>query len=314
MTESELLYPLLAASSVLYGLVAGSFANVAISRIPDDRSLWPRSACPACGAPIAGYDNVPVLSYLWLRGRCRACKTAIPTTYPLVELLGGALAWLCFVRIVPDPSMIDAPHLMMWAAALLFCTSMLIAAFVDLRYRIIPDETSIYAVPGWVIIHAALEASGYDGWLGIGARQAVLGAAAGGGFFATVSILGEALAGREVLGWGDVKLLAAIGAFAGVFPGAFIILLWASLAASVVGVGAMIYARRRLYLPLGPSLAGAALVLSLLGPSTRGTDLERPNPSLVGVPRREAERSLRALWARVRVRKSWANQRRDHGL
>lgn len=265
MTDNEAIYLLFGASTTLYGLVAGSFANVAISRIPEDRSLWPRSACPSCGTAIASYDNLPVLSYLWLRGRCRHCAQSIPPTYPLIELLGGMLGWLCFVRLIPSAAQLDAAHLAVWAATLLFCTSMVIAAFVDLRFRIIPDETSVYAVPIWVIVHAALDAAGYTGWLGIGPREAVLGAAAGGSFFAVISVVGEAISGREVLGWGDVKLLAAIGAFVGVFPGVFIVLLWASLASSFVGVAAMIYTRRRLYLPLGPALTGAALAWVLYG-------------------------------------------------
>src|SRR5690606_22880289 len=96
------------------GLAVGSFLHVAITRLPEDRSLWPRSRCGRCGAPVRPWDLVPVLSWVVLRGRCRDCGAPISPAHPLIELLGGLLAWLAFARFVPDAAALDLPHLLAW--------------------------------------------------------------------------------------------------------------------------------------------------------------------------------------------------------
>ena len=254
-------------TAVLVGLVIGSFANVAILRLPDDRSLLPGSACPRCGAAVRPRDNIPVLSWVILRGRCRDCAAPIPPTYPLVELLGGLLAFLVWRRFVPGPAELDAAHLV--AAALYFALVMdlVIAAYADVRRRIIPDQTSSWAVPVAILGVVALGALGYDGPLAMGWRASVVGAAAAGGALGAIAWVAGWLSGGEALGWGDVKLFALIGAALGAIPGAFLVLLIASLTGAAGGLVGIAVVRRRIWLPFGPSLAFGGIVYVLWGDS-----------------------------------------------
>ncbi len=254
-----------AGSSVAYGLVIGSFLAVCIERLPEDRSLLAPSACTHCGAPVRWYDNVPLLSFLLLRGRCRDCGTPIPRFLPVVEALTAVVALLLFRRIVPDADAIDGAHAGLWVTRLGFVGAMIVAAAVDVKHRIIPDEVTIYAVPFGVLAAFALERAGLEGWWLVPWRSAVLGAAAWGGGFGLVSFVGEFAFGQPVLGWGDVKLAAMIGAFLGVFPGGFAVVFLASVAGSLVGIAATVWWRRRLYLPFGPPLALAAATWAVWG-------------------------------------------------
>lgn len=255
------IYALFSLWSVLVGLVIGSFWNVAIARWPEDRSVVaPRSHCPSCGALVTARDNVPVLSWMILRGRCRSCGWTIPASYPAVELLGGLLGFLTFRRFVPDVLALDAVHVAAAAFYFVFVGCMVIAAYVDVRHSIIPDQTSIYAVPVGLVGCAALEAAGYGGWMAIGWRASVLGALAGGLSLGAVAAAAYFVTGREALGMGDVKLMACIGAFLGPHPALFAILLATSLTNSVVGILVQVARQRRVYLPMGPALAGWTLV------------------------------------------------------
>ena len=247
--------------AVFIGLVLGSFWNVAIARWPADRSvIAPRSHCPSCGALVTARDNVPVLSWVWLKGACRSCGWAIPVTYPLVELLGGLLGFLTFRRFVPDVTALDAPHLVAAAVYFVFVGCLCIAAFVDVRHHIIPDEVSIYAVPVGVIGVTVLDALGYTGWMAMDWRTSVLGALAGGVSFGALAAGAYFVTGREALGRGDVKLLATVGAFTGYHPSLFTILLGTSLSMSMIGLGMTLLRQRRVYLPLGPALAAWTLL------------------------------------------------------
>lgn len=260
------LYGLYAAFSVLIGAALGSFWNVCIARWPDNRSVVrPRSQCPSCGDPVAARDNIPVLSWMLLRGSCRSCGWAIPGTYPLVELLGALLGFLCFRRFVPSPLDLDPAHLGAAVFYFGFIGALVIATYVDIRHRIIPDEVSIYAVPIGVAGCALLQWLGYDGWMAIGWRQAVLGALLGGGFFGILAFGALLITGREALGWGDVKLLAMIGAFLGAHPAILVVTMAASVSGSIIGIASMLWLQRRVYLPFGPSLAGWAVIYLLYG-------------------------------------------------
>jgi leader peptidase (prepilin peptidase)/N-methyltransferase len=248
------------------GAVLGSFAGLAVDRVPLDRSLWsPPSACMACRTPLGWADNVPVVSWVALGGRCRACGTAIPWRYPVIELLGGCLGWLCFRRFVPHPLDVDLPHLMAFGGYLCFVMALVIAALVDVRARIIPEFVSIYAVPVGVALAVALEALGYHGWLAVGWRSAVLGAAVTGGALGFVSWSWYAVTGAEGLAWGDVRLLAMVGAFVGVLPGAWVVVLLASLLGAAVGVASAAVERRSAYLPFGPAVAVSGVIYVLWG-------------------------------------------------
>lgn len=250
------------AFAVVYGLVIGSFLAVCILRLPEDRSLLVPSACPRCGAHVRWFDNVPVFSWLALRGRCRNCGTPISPFYPLVETLTGLLAWLAFRSIVHDVEDLDAIHAAMWVVRFGFLCLLVVSAYVDVRHRIIPDQTSIYAVPVGIVAAACLELMGADG---IGWRQAVLGATFWGGAAAVFSWITWYVTGVDALGWGDVKLIAMFGSFLGFFGG-LAVLMWGSIIGSVVGITAIVVLRRRVWLPFGPPLAIAAAVYALWGP------------------------------------------------
>lgn len=249
-----------------FGLVIGSFLNVVILRGPAEHSLLVPSHCPSCGHRVRPRDLVPVLSWLLLRGRCRDCGQPISAQYPLVELLTGLLAWLAFVRFVPDVHAIDAPHLAAWAVYAAFLADLVVVVFVDLRHRLILDATSIYAIPIGVAAAVLLTSVGYEGVIAVGWREAVLGALAGGAFFGLLAVSVWVVARTEGLGWGDVKLMAMIGAFLGPAPGGFTALLVGSILGSAFGIAAMVMTRRRGTLPMGPPLALGATVYVLFGP------------------------------------------------
>lgn len=250
--------------ALLYGLVIGSFLNVCLVRLPEDRSLLPRSACPSCGNAISWRDNVPVVSWLLLRGRCRHCQTPISAVYPLVELLGGLLAVLLFRRMIADPADLDVAHAAAWVVQYAFLCLLVVAAYVDVRHRIIPDQTSVYAIPFGVAGALLLQWLGYDGWLAIGWQQSVIGAAIWGVTFAFIAWVALYLTDQVALGWGDVKLAAMLGAFLGA-PGTFLVLMFGSIFATVAGIAATLIQWRRVYLPYGPPLALAAVVYVLWG-------------------------------------------------
>lgn len=252
--------------SLLTGLVLGSFANVAISRWAVDQSvIHPRSHCPYCGTTLTARDLVPVLSWLALRGRCRTCESPIPANHPLIELLGGMLGLLVFWRIVPGPSYVDLPHLAAWGFVYVFVLLLLIAAFVDLRHWLIPDQTSIYAIPFGFAASGVLTALGYTGWMYVDPASSVAGALVGAGTLATASLVARFVRGQESLGWGDVKLMGFIGAFVGPLPVLFIVLMLGSFVGAVFGLGHLAITRRGGMLPFGPSLVIAAIAHVLYG-------------------------------------------------
>jgi len=252
--------------AILVGLVLGSFARVCITRWPHDRSVvFPSSHCPKCATPIKFTENIPVLSWFVLRGRAQCCKAEISVEYPLTEALGASLSWLLFQRFIPTLAEIDLAHFLAWGLYLCFALMLLIAAMVDLRHRIIPDQVSIYAVPVGLLGVLMLNFLGYDGWLAISWQNAALGAAVTGGMMAALSLSFLFLLNREGLGWGDVKLLTAIGAFLGLAPGAWFVLTFGSLLGAAVGLSHLLATQRRAYLPFGPALSLAAIAYVLFG-------------------------------------------------
>ncbi len=229
----------------LFGAVVGSFLNVCIFRIPAGVSVVsPPSRCPACEAPIRWYQNIPILSWLVLGGRCAGCKTAISIRYPLVEALNGALWLLSFHYFgLALPALIYA----------LFLSALLVITFIDLDHQIIPNVISLPGViAGFVLSFAVPWLPWYDSLLGALLGAGLLGLVAGGY---------QLLTGREGMGMGDLKLLAMIGAFLGwqsILPVVFI----GSLAGTLIGVPLMLLkgGDGRLALPFGPFLSLGALV------------------------------------------------------
>ncbi|MEE2751209.1 MAG: prepilin peptidase, partial [Myxococcota bacterium] len=242
--------------TLVSGLCAGSFANVCIARMPEDRSVVrPRSQCPSCGHMVRAQDNVPLLSWAVLRGRCRDCEWAIPIRYPAVEALVGVLSLLLFRHLVPAAEFITGASLTTWALYLVFLTMLVATTFIDLRHYIIPDEFSIWAIPAGVAATTLLNYLGQPGipdW-----KSSLLGALLGGGILAAVMGGYWLIRREEGMGFGDVKLLAMLGAWLGALPAVPVIILLSSIAGSIIGILMMFSGDRglRSQIPFGPFLA-----------------------------------------------------------
>jgi leader peptidase (prepilin peptidase)/N-methyltransferase len=218
-----------------FGLVIGSFLNVVIARLPAHRSLWaPRSACLGCGTPIAWHDNIPVLSFAALRGRCRACGVAISARYPVVEL-GTAILWTLAYRAF---GLTDQ-----FAVAVVLLSSLVVITAIDLDHQIIPD---VITLPGTVTGFVANLATGHVSWL-----DSLLGTLVGGGIFLIIIV-----ASGGGMGGGDMKLGAMLGAFLGwkvLLLSIFVsVLLGGALAIGLLAAGRR---GRKDPIPFGPFLA-----------------------------------------------------------
>lgn len=263
--NEDLLLACVQGFAILYGLAVGSFIAAAAVRIPEDRSLMVASSCPRCGHRLGVTDLVPVVSWLWLRGSCKHCGASISPLYPLVETLSALLAWLVARHLFGGIADLDAGHAVAWVMQYGFLALLLLAATVDVRHRIIPNETSVYAAPMGIAGHALLQWLGYDGFLAIGVTESVLGALVWGGFFGLMAWAWINVTGTLGLGWGDVKLALMIGAFLGFAPGGSTAILLGSVIGSVVGLIATAVLWRRPYLPFGPPLALGAAAVVLYG-------------------------------------------------
>ncbi len=232
------------------GLSVGSFLNVCIYRLPRELSIvTPRSFCPQCAQPIRAYDNIPLFSYLWLRGRCRHCRAPISWRYPLVEALTGGIALALYFQY---------GFSLQFALIFLFCAAMIVITFIDLDHRIIPDLISL---PGIVI---GFLLSFFVSWITV--KQSAIGMLGGGGTLFLVAWAYEALTKKEGMGGGDVKLLAMIGAWLG-WESVLFTLFAASLSGSLIGGGVMLLRGegRHYAIPFGPFLAFSAVAYIFCG-------------------------------------------------
>jgi len=240
----------LTAAALALGLILGSFLNVVIHRLPLGLSVVrPRSRCPRCQTPIAPWDNIPVLSFLFLRGRCRHCRASISPRYPLVEILGAACVWLAACTSA-------SPAAAALRAVLLL--ALLAVAWIDFDHHIIPDVISL---PGIVLGLAFSPA------IGVSRTDALAGAAVGAGALYLAGFSYRLLRGASGMGLGDVKLGGMLGAFLG-WKGALLTIILGSFLGSLAGIGLML-ARKgtgRTALPFGSFLAPAGAVVLLFGP------------------------------------------------
>jgi leader peptidase (prepilin peptidase)/N-methyltransferase len=233
-----------------FGLVVGSFLNVCAYRIPRGESIvWPGSRCPACGSAIRWFDNIPVLSYAALGGRCRRCRAPIAVKYPLIELsamlLFVAHAW----AIGWQPLLV---------VRLLFSAALIVLFVIDLEHQVLPNRITL---PG-AAVGLAASLFVWPGW-----RDSLLGLLLGAGILWGIAEAYYRVRREEGLGMGDVKMLAMIGAFLG-WQQVLVTLVLSSLAGSLVGL-ALIAAGRgtmKYALPFGTFLALAAAAASLIGP------------------------------------------------
>ena len=244
----------------IFGAIVGSFLNVCIYRLPKGQSIvTPGSHCPKCNKPISWYDNIPVLSYLVLKGRCRSCKTPINPGYIIVEVITAALAVALFTAFGPGPK---------FTAYSILSAGLIVATFVDLEIREIPDEVSLGGLAaGLIFVSIFPGISGTALWYKAFLWSA-LGALAGGGSIYLMGFFGEMVFKKEAMGGGDVKLMAMIGAFLG-WKLALLAFFIAPLFGSVVGL--ILKARDgRDVIPYGPYLSLAAVIAVFWGNNILG--------------------------------------------
>lgn len=262
MGELGIPTPVLAAFAFVLGACIGSFLNVVVWRLPRGESLVrPGSHCPGCDAPIPAWANVPLLSYLALRGRCRACGARISARYPLVEALTGAVfAALLWVHGPSARLAID------WALA----AALIAVTFIDIDHHIIPNSITLPGVALGLALSLAAPQLGVD-W-----RDALLGVVCIGGALWAISAGYERYSGKVGLGMGDVKLVAMLASFLGL-EGALGVLIVGSLVGIVYGVAMLAWVRggRDTRIPFGPALALAGLVF-LFQPNLLDHFLVRP--------------------------------------
>ena len=266
----------------ILGLLIGSFLNVVIYRLPKmmERQwaqeiraaqaelpqedavsapeqerfnlMVPRSRCPSCGHMVQWYENIPVLSYLFLRGRCSACKARISVRYPLIEMATGALFFLCIQRWGMTPTGF------VWCG---FSAALVALAFIDWDTTLLPDDITL------PLLWAGLLASALQ-WIEVPLYASVLGAAAG---YLSLWLVywGFKLAtGKEGMGYGDFKLFAALGAWFG-WQALIPIILMSSVIGAVIGIGMKVFSSLREggYIPFGPFLVGAGFTAMVFGPN-----------------------------------------------
>lgn len=234
------------------GLLLGSFLNVCIARLPKDESIvFPASRCPKCLGPIKFYDNVPLLSFILLGGRCRSCKEPISVKYPVIELLTGLLTALLAFKWQGNPP---------WLGVALLSTYILIVvSVIDFETMLISDAFSL------ALFVLGLGGSFFNPYFqgGWGERLAssALGAAAGGGFIWGLALLGKKIYKKDAVGEGDIFLMGGIGALCG-WQGVFTAVIMASFFGSVYGVSLLLLKRadRMSHIPFGPFLALGAVI------------------------------------------------------
>jgi len=232
-------------ASIVLGAIVGSFLNVCISRLPKEESIvTPSSHCPQCKSPIKFYDNIPLISYLLLKGKCRNCGLPISIQYPIVEAVTALVSFFLFITFGVSLSFI---YYFMFVSALIVIT------VIDLHYQIIPDVISL---PGIGI-----------GLLGsliiprITFFESLIGMLSGGGSLFLVATIYQWLFKREGMGGGDVKLLAMIGAFLG-WKAVILTILLSSFVGSIIGIAVMLIKGKdfKYAIPFGPFLALGAVI------------------------------------------------------
>lgn len=232
------------------GLLVGSFSNVLIHRLPRGESVVsPPSHCPRCGAPVRPIHNVPVVSWLVLRGKCASCRAPISIRYPAIELVNGIL-WALVALRAPDWGSLASGCFLVSACVALFA--------IDAEFQILPDKITLTGIAAGILLSVVSPSRS--------TVSAVVGAAVGAGGLFLVAFLYERIAGHEGMGLGDVKMLGMIGAFLGPW-GVLVTILLASLSGSLVGILLIVSGAgdRKLRLPFGVFLALGAIAAWFFG-------------------------------------------------
>lgn len=239
----------------IIGLNFGSFFNVCIYRLPREESIvWPGSHCPQCGKRIAWYDNIPILSFLFLLGKCRHCKNKISLRYPAVEIITGLLWVFCWL--------IFGWSIGFWVS-LLFFSLLLIITVTDFETGLIPDLVTFFGIGAGLVLGFLFPSLHGQSVMLAGLRETIMGAFLGGALIYSAGFLGKLAFKKEAMGEGDVKLMLMAGCFLGVqnitltfFLAPFLALPFALYIRLV---------KKEETVPYGPFLAGAAAVCFLLG-------------------------------------------------
>jgi leader peptidase (prepilin peptidase)/N-methyltransferase len=238
---------------VLFGLTVGSFLNVVIWRMPRRKSIVsPASRCPSCDTPIKPWDNIPVISYLLLHGKCRYCGARISPRYPVVEALNAGLWALMYWRFGPG-----------WDVLVYFAfmSALVAITFIDLDFQIIPDAITLPGIPLGLLAGILLMPDPLAREMALGWKASLIGTASGFGLYYAVAVLS-----RGGMGGGDIKLMTMVGALTG-WKSVLLTTFLGSLAGSVLGLVLMLFKGkgRKTKIPFGPFLALGAVLTLLFG-------------------------------------------------
>jgi leader peptidase (prepilin peptidase)/N-methyltransferase len=236
---------------ILIGLALGSFLNVCIYRIPLKKSiLFPSSFCPNCGKKIRAWDNIPLLSFILLKGRCRRCKSRISLQYPLVEFVTSSLIVITYLRFGLG---------WQFAAITMLCLLLIVIFFIDLKHRIIPDVITLPGIVLGFFFSFFVESPSVV--------NSLVGIFVGGVLFYLSAVLGEFLFKKESMGGGDIKLAMMLGVFLG-WQKILLVLLLSALLGTIVGTTALFFSKNvkeTRMIPFGPFLALGAILAVFLG-------------------------------------------------
>ena len=236
--------------SIIFGALVGSFLNVCIFRLPKEESIvWPGSHCPHCKNPIKYYDNIPLISYILLRARCRYCKESISIQYPLIEGIAAFGSLILFMKFGPSLS---------YLFYFLFVAALIVVTVIDLYHQIIPDVISLPGIGVGLLASLLLPQPVFF--------DSLKGLLLGGGTLFVVATLYQWLFKREGMGGGDVKLLAMIGAFLG-WKAVILTIVLGSLIGSIIGISVMILKGKdfKYAIPFGPFLSVGAVISLFYG-------------------------------------------------
>lgn len=234
----------------IFGAAIGSFLNVCIFRLPENHSIVrPLSQCPHCHHPVRFYDNIPIISFLLLKAKCRDCGGKISWRYPLVELITALLALFLFLKFGLTLNFL---------IYFIFTAVLIIITFIDLDYQIIPDVLTLPGVPVFFLLAVFVIKLP---WL-----EALIGLLLGGGVLFAIAFIYELLTKREGMGGGDIKLLGMIGGFLG-WKSLIFVLLVSSFLGAIVGIAAMVIKKQdmKYAVPFGPFLSAAAVAYLFWG-------------------------------------------------
>lgn len=239
--------------SFIFGSLIGSFLNVCIYRMPRNLSIiTPSSRCPSCNIPINPYDNIPILSYILLGGKCRICKAKISFRYPLVEFLNASLYVLVLWRFGPG-----------WHTPVyfVFCSALVVITFIDLDFQIIPDRITLPGIPIGLVAGSLLMPDPFLRYSLLGFKASIIGFLAGGSLFYVIAFLS-----KGGMGGGDIKMMAMVGALMG-WKSVLSTTFFGSFAGSVFGIFLMISRGkgRKTKIPFGPFLALGTLITIFYG-------------------------------------------------